>query len=97
VSFFDDASTGGSPVDVEAMFDSSALDSLWECVGRGAMVSIGTSRDGGALSVGVTCSGKLKREWFRESDALKDWMARAANAVGELAQGPDPQKVRKRA
>src|SRR5688572_20498934 len=93
VSFFDDDPARGAAVDVEAMFDGPAADALWQCVTAGALVSVGTSRDGGALSVGVTCGGKLKREWFRDADELKDWLTRAAEAVVALdARGGPGQR-----
>jgi hypothetical protein len=80
VSWFDD---GGSkdPVDVPALFDSGAPEVVWGIVAAGALVSIGTTSDGGALAVTVTLDGKWKREYFRDSDELVSWLLEARAAV----------------
>lgn len=71
----------GSPVDVTALFDSEAAPLLLGIVTEGAMVSMGTTSDGGALAVTVTLDGKWRREYFRDSEALTVWLAQAGEAV----------------
>lgn len=73
MSWFKGSKTG-SAVDVPALMDSAVPQVLWECVAAGAMVSIGTTRDGGALAVTVTLDGEWEREYFRESEAATEWL-----------------------
>lgn len=87
MSWFDEAGNG-SPVDVPALFDSGANELVWQIVELGALVSIGRTSDGGALGVTVTLDGRWRREYFRDSDELVDWLARAKGAVE--AEPPRP-------
>lgn len=82
--FEEDAST--SAVDVAAVMDSGAPEVLWRIVTAGALVSIGRTSDGGALGVTVTLDGRWKRQYFRDSDELIDWLLGAAAAVEEEAE-----------
>lgn len=82
--WFDDGGTGNE-VDVAAVMDSQAPDILWAIVTSGALVSIGRTSDGGALGVTVTMDGRWRREYFRESEALTEWLAGAARAVADEA------------
>lgn len=84
--WFDEAGHG-SAVDVEALMDSGAPVLIWQTVAAGALVSVGTTSDGGALAVTVTLDGRWRREYFRDSDELVDWLARAKSAV-EAAPPP---------
>jgi len=84
MGWFDEAGHGGS-VDVEALMDSGAAGLLWRIVNDGALVSVGRTSDGGAVGVTVTLDGAWRREYFRDSDELTDWLARAAAAVAEEA------------
>lgn len=61
-------------MDVPALLDSGAYDLLAHVVGCGALVSLGTTSDGGALGVTVTVDGRWRREYFRDSDALLLWL-----------------------
>ena len=63
------------------MLDGRAGDLLHEIAGCGALVSMGTTSDGGALSVTVTVDGRWRREYFRDGDALGDWLASGAEAI----------------
>jgi hypothetical protein len=58
-------------------------------VGAGALVSMGTTSDGGALGVTVTVDGKWRREYFRDEDELLAWLAQAVAAV-HSAKGSTP-------
>jgi len=82
---------GGGPeqfVDLESLLDSTTLELLRELVRAGALVSFGTSRDGGALSVLVRAGDIRERDWFRSDEELHDWLddglttIRAASSSG---------------
>lgn len=72
---------GGSRCDVPAMLDSPAGPALAELVGDGALVSLGVTRDGGALGVTITVDGRWRREYFRTSEELVEWLGEALPAV----------------
>lgn len=80
MSWFEDAGNGKA-VDVAAMLDNDAPAILWDIVQAGAMVSCGTTSDGGALGVTVTLDGRWRREYFRDGDELVRWLADAVEAV----------------
>lgn len=71
----------GSPVDVAALLDSQGGAAVGELVGLGALVSLGLTSDRGALGVTVTVDGRWRREYFRDEDELRVWMAEAIPAV----------------
>jgi hypothetical protein len=75
VSDWFDAGGDGSSCDVVALLDSGASDLLSGCVALGALVSLGLTGDGGALGVTVTVDGRWRREYFRDAEALTDWLA----------------------
>jgi hypothetical protein len=77
---------GGLPLDVVALLDSAAADGIAVLVGLGALVSLGTTRDGGALGVTVTVDGRWRREYFRQSEELTGWIAEAIPAVREAVE-----------
>ncbi len=79
--WFDGGGASGSKVDVPALLDSDAGGALGELVALGALVSLGTTRDGGALGVTVTVDGRWRREYFRDSESLALWMSEALPAV----------------
>lgn len=87
MGWFDEAGHG-SPVDVAAVMDSGAPEVLWEIVGAGALVSIGTTSDGGTLGVTITLDGKWRREYFRDSDELVSWLLVAKDAVANEQERP---------
>lgn len=76
-----DGGGAGSRVDVPALLDSDAAGGLAELVNLGALVSLGTTRDGGALGVTVTVDGRWRREYFRDSEELVMWISEALPAV----------------
>ena len=84
-----EANGRGTPVDVPALFDSKANDLVWEIVQIGGLVSIGTTRDGGACGVTVTADGKWRREYFRETSDLVSWLGDATDAVRRVLGTPD--------
>lgn len=71
----------GKKVDVAALLDSQGALALWEVVEIGALLSIGMTRDGGALGVTVTVDGRWRREYFRDPEDLAMWMSEALPAV----------------
>ena len=76
------AGSSGSPVDVAALLDSGELvGALSEIVALGALVSMGTTADGGALGVTVTVDGRWRREYFRTTDEMRAWLEPAVQAV----------------
>lgn len=83
---------GPSEVDVPALMDSGVPDLLWRLVSSGHLVSIGTTRDRGALSVTITNDGRWKREYFRDPEAMSDWLSGAVAALvnGQGAPGGRP-------
>lgn len=84
MSFFDEQGSG-SAVDVPALMDSGVPELLWRIVAAGALVSVGTTSDGGALGVTVTLDGRWRREYFRDAEEATDWLLRAAAAVEQEA------------
>lgn len=87
----------GSPVDVAAVMDSGAPECLWRLVAGGALVSVGTTSDGGALGVTVTLDGRWRREYFRDSEELTSWLLEAAAAVdGARAAAPPAASTARR-
>lgn len=87
MGFFDEGRSA-QPVDVVAFFDSKVPEWVARCVGAGALVSIGTTSDGGALGVTVTLDGRWVREYFRESDPACEWLEIAFEAI--KAEGGRP-------
>lgn len=80
-------------MDVRALLDSGAADVLASIVALGALVSLGTTSDGGALGVTVTVDGRWRREYFRETEALLEWLGGAAAAVEKALLGDRPSSV----
>jgi hypothetical protein len=80
-------------VDLECLLDSTTLELVRELVGLGALVSLGTSRDGGALSVHVRSGEIREREWFRVDVELHDWLGEGVEAV-QRSVGGGPSNVK---
>ena len=77
----------GSPVDVAALLDGTGVtESIAALVVCGALVSIGTTSDGGALGVTVTLDERRRREYFRDPEALTEWLLPAVEAVALAAK-----------
>lgn len=85
--WFDEGGSG-SPVDVEALLDSTIPKFVARIVTAGALVSMGTTSDGGAMSITVTLDGRWKRVYFREVEEATDWLTGAAEAVESAGQRP---------
>lgn len=87
----------GHAVDVVGMFDTSATKGLLEMVEAGALVSLGTTSDGGALGITVTVDGEWRREYVRNAPELMAYLAEAVPGVTDALAGSRPSAdVRKR-
>lgn len=96
MGWFDEAGNG-DPVDVAALLDSRVPVLVGGIVGAGALVSIGTTSDGGALGITVTLDGRWRREYFRDSEAATEWLEQALQAVlAEFRDSPASSGRRKR-
>ena len=84
---------GPQVVDVAAFFDSSFSGELAAVVDLGVLVSIGTSRDRGAVSVTILFDGKRDREYFRSSTDAADYLRAAALALVELGCTPGKREA----
>lgn len=76
-----DGSRSGGAVSCAEVLDAGALDGVVRLVGAGALVSLGLSRDGGALACTVTLDGRWRREWFSDGEGLGQYLADALDAV----------------
>lgn len=89
---FGERTTTG-PIDVAAFFDSDIVLRLWDIVSLGCLVSVGTTRDRGAVSITITKDGEYEREYFRRSDEASDWLVHATHALGGLNGSVAPVKA----
>lgn len=91
-TWFDAGTSGGGVADVSAVLDPAALDAIVRLVGRGALVSVGTTRDGGAVGVTVTYDGQWRREYFRDAVPLSEFLGGAEDQLDAwgLAGGSPP-------
>lgn len=84
-----DGAGNGSAVDVAALLDGNgAVEALAAMVQEGALVSIGRTSDGGAVSVTVTLDGRWRREYFRSVEDLLPWLGAALDAVRSAPKPP---------
>lgn len=82
-NWFEGQGNGGA-VDVAELLDGMGAQGVRELVEAGALVSIGTTRDGGALALTVTVDGTWRRDYFRKQDEMLLWIAEAIPAVEQL-------------
>jgi hypothetical protein len=75
--WFDEGRAQGE-LELGPLWTPEVQDAFLECLRTGALVSVCVSRDGGALGVTVTSDGRWRREWFRSSTELSDWLAEGA-------------------
>lgn len=82
-----DGGGGGSEVNVaDLLAETNAAAGLADMVQAGALVSLGTTSDGGALGITVTVDGRWRREYVRTAEELGLWLAEAVPGVtDELA------------
>lgn len=80
----------------EEVLTVSFLELLVELTELGALISVGASRDRGAISVTVTVGGEWDREWFRTEEELIDWLKEAVVVVRAMEPSPSQPSRRKR-
>lgn len=80
----------------EEILGASFTELLVELVEAGALISIGSARDKGALSVTVTVGGEWDREWFRSEEELLDWLREAVVVVKAQPSEPSNGSRRRR-
>lgn len=78
---------GKAQVNVSHLLDATTMEHLIALVELGALVSIGTSRDGGALSIHVKAGDIKNREWFRSDDELHEWLSDGVEACRKGGSG----------
>jgi len=92
---------GSTPrtIDSGAFMDSDVPKCAAAVLDLGCLVSFGTTRDGGAVSITVTHEGDWDREYFRTSDEAADWLRGAADilrARGLVPRADQPPTVQPR-
>jgi hypothetical protein len=90
-----DGNGQGSIVDVQAMLDGKSWDALMVIVQSGALLSISTTRDGGALGITLTVDGRYRREYFRDPEQLELWASEAVEPVVEAARSSRASAVQR--
>lgn len=76
------------------VLDATFLELLVELVELGCLISIGASRDKGAVKVTVTVNGEYDFDWFRTDEELADWLREAVVVV--QAMDPEPSTKSRR-
>lgn len=78
---------------IPVLLNERVLQYLVELVELGALVSFGTSRDQGALSVHVRLGDVKNREWFRTPEELEDWLSEGVKVCeAHASKGPSNVK-----
>lgn len=83
-SWFDAGGSSSGGCNVPDVLDPACLDAVVRLVSLGALVSIGTTRDGGACGVTVTYDSKWRREYFRDGGELSTWLGAAEDYLRSL-------------
>lgn len=78
------------------VLEASFLEYLVELVELGALISVGASRDQGAVQVTITVNGEWDREWFRSNEELLDWLREACAVVRAMGPQPSTESRRRR-
>jgi len=88
----------GAQVSLDELLADGAGAVLARIVDAGALLSMGLTSDGGALSVTVTLDGRWRRDYFRTPAELREWLTDAAvavesgNAARPASSGPRRRK-----
>ena len=94
-TWFDEGT--GQPVDVAIILDGTGVtEALAQLVQLGALVSIGTTSDGGALGLTVTLDGKWRRQYGRTVEDFAAWLGGAIEAVEASGGRPAASPGRRR-
>lgn len=87
---FWDSTSSGTTLDLAAFLDSGFIERVGRILELGVLVSLGLTRDGGALGVAVFDNGRRRREYFRTSVEATDWLDTAHHALSGNGLGaPD--------
>lgn len=95
-------SSNGHVADIGAFMDSDIPGHIARIVDLGCLVSIGTTRDAGAISLTITHEGDWDREYFRGATDGVEWLEAAykvltARGLAPKSNGqPVPQKAVRR-
>jgi len=96
VSFLNRTGSGAA-LDVGAVFDASVWEYVCSIVQHGALVSLGRTRDGGALSVTVTVDGAYEREWCRSPEEAASFLREVDTFLsGQPVVPPSVKEPRRR-
>ena len=85
-----DGGGSGHEVDVHELVAAVPMKAMLDVVQAGALLSLGTTSDGGALGVTITVDGRWRREYFRNEEELTAWLAQAVPAVTEARSSDRP-------
>jgi hypothetical protein len=85
-----DGNGNGNAVDVAACLEGANAKGVSHLVQAGALVSLGTTSDGGALGMTVTVNGRWRREYFRDAAEMQAWIGEAIPAVEAALGAPSP-------
>lgn len=72
----------GGHLDVRAFFDSGVLEGITRIIDLGCMVSLGSTRDRGAIGVTVTQDGEWEKEYFRNAADAIEWLEGTISVLG---------------
>jgi len=61
---------------------SECAEVLAACADSGALITLGRSRDGGAISVGYVQGGNKDRDWCSSPDEVPDMLYELAKVLG---------------
>jgi len=93
-SWLDGGGNGKACSPVE-MVDAQACKGLMTIVEAGALLSMGTTSDGGALGITVTIDGEWRREYVRSAEELAAYLAEAVPAVEDLMGASRPSAAQR--
>lgn len=80
-------SSASTDIDLSAFFDSSVTEQLCGLLELGVLVSLGVTRDGGALGIAIFNDGRRRREYFRRSEDAADFLRLATESLSGLGVG----------
>lgn len=81
-------SDNGSTIEPVAFMDSGVPGAIGRILSLGCLVSVGTTRDRGAVSLTITQDGNFDREYFRTPDDAVDWLDRAFAILSGRVEAP---------
>lgn len=85
----------GASVDIAAVLEPGTIEYIASIVAGGALVSIGRTRDSGALSFSVIIDGQAEKEYCRTAEEACEFL-REVDAFLSAAPPPPPVSTRPR-